>query len=238
MGISEKSEFMHYMKAVLRFYQEEASAAVLDVWWNICEPYSMKQVRAAITAYTASASGGLFAPNPIDIATSLQEVKSDAATQAWRKVVGAVQHVGAYKDIRFDDGLIHLVIQGLGGWPALCKTVRAERASFERRFCESYRAYCVCQQESVDGKNCKEWLLRYPSFLIGDRKPDAFYKKHNLRVPAPVDIGELRGCAYVERTGIKPHVDDFDEGGDVVESFFNDRGMSEAEMGEARGVRG
>lgn len=232
MDICEKSEFTHYIKAVLRFYEQEASEVVLDVWWSVCESYSMKQIRYAMTSYTASASGAVFVPNPTDIGCLLQEVKQDKVIQAWRKVAGAMSHVGAYKDIRFDDGVIHLVVQGLGGWPALCKTVRTEMGELERRFCECYRAYCVYLAQVNDDRRSGEQLLQYPSFLRGDRKPDAFYKKHKLRVPVPVEIGELKGCAYVERTGLKPDAKEDEDR--CVFGFFDGGVFAGVEVGEAR----
>jgi len=61
-----------------------------------------------------------------------------AAALAYDKVIKVFWDVGVYGSPKFDDPLIHAVIESLGGWVAFCKTPTDElkwwRKDFERKY--------------------------------------------------------------------------------------------------------
>jgi len=143
MNQSDKSSFAGLLSDAMAFYGRNVSDFALGVWWEACERFSFEQVSKALTAHAMDPEHGQFPPKPADIVRVLQGTRSDRALVAWGKVLDAMQRVGAYQSVVFDDGLIHIVVEDLGGWPAICQGEMENLPHVERRFCESYRAYAA-----------------------------------------------------------------------------------------------
>lgn len=193
MRSSEKVEFIGYITSVLAFYRQDVSDFVMDVWWAACAPYTMEQVRKALSQHATDPDQGRFAPKPADLVRMLGGTKTDRSQVAWGKVYEAMVHVGAYTDVCFDDGVIHAVVEDLGGWPTLCRTETKDLSYMQHRFCQSYQAYAG-----------RDDVVFVPK-LCGDAGPDNDQKYINrgLPVPAPVFIGDPQRCKQVMQLGVK-----------------------------------
>jgi hypothetical protein len=108
---------------------------------------------------------------------------------AWGKVMDAMQSVGAYTDVVFDDPAIHAAIEDLGGWPKVCRGELKDLSYLQHRFTESHRAYT--------GRG----VFEYPRVLIGDRSPDAAYAKRGLPPPKPAVVGNPDAALHVYANG-------------------------------------
>ena len=108
---------------------------------------------------------------------------------AWGKVCEAMGSVGAYKDVLFDDLVIHAVVEDLGGWPKMCRGETKELSYLQHRFTESYRAYA--------GKG----QFPFQRVLMGDRSSDAQFAMQGLPPPQPVVVGDPELAARVYRLG-------------------------------------
>lgn len=185
MQIQDKVKFSKLITDVLAFYRQDVSAFAMSVWWQACEPFDFEQVSKALSAHAVDPERGQFAPKPADVVKILAGTKTDRARLAWSKTFEAMQRVGAYKSVAFDDPIIHAVVEDLGGWMKLC---REEVTSFtEHRFCESYRAY-------VNRPD-----VAYPAKLLGEHE---CINRHEGRQSAPpVLIGNPQKAAEVLRLG-------------------------------------
>lgn len=143
MTPADKREFKALFAGAMGFYGKDLSTFTLNVWWQACEPFSLEQVSKALTAHAVDPERGQFAPKPADIVRVLQGTRTDRSLVAWGKVLDAMQRVGAYESVAFDEGVIHAVIEDLGGWVAICRGELKDLPHVERRFCESYRAYAA-----------------------------------------------------------------------------------------------
>lgn len=186
---AQKPEFGALIKDVLAFYKQNASSFALDVWWQACQGYDLEQVRKAITAHCMDAERGQFAPKPADLVRALEGTATDRAMIAWGKALEAMQRVGGYTDVVFDDPAIHAVVQDLGGWPKVCRTETAELSYLQHRFCEGYRAYAGRGQ------------FEYPRKLTGDRSPDHEYSSRGIPLPKPAVVGEVERARLVYQGG-------------------------------------
>lgn len=186
---AQKPEFGALIKDVLAFYKQNASSFALDVWWQACKGYDIEQVRKALTAHCMDAERGQFPPKPADLVRALEGTATDRAMIAWGKVLEAMQRVGGYTDVVFDDPAIHAVVQDLGGWPKVCRTETAELSYLQHRFCEAYRAYAGRGQ------------FEYPRKLTGDRSPDHEYSSRGIPVPKPAVVGEVERARLVYAGG-------------------------------------
>lgn len=182
-------EFRELLGGTLSFYRQDVTQFMLDVWWQACRGYDLEQVRKAMTAHAMDPDRGQFAPKPADIVRKLGGTSTDRAMLAWGKVMDAMQTVGAYTDVVFDDPAIHACVQDLGGWPKMCRTSMDELGYLQHRFCESHRAYA--SRESFE----------YPRALIGDRSPDEMYVKRGLPAPRPTLVGDASRAKRVYELG-------------------------------------
>lgn len=139
MQPGERPAFKSLLTDALAFYRRDVSTFALSVWWAACQPFDLEQVRKALTAHAMDPERGRFPPMPADIVLHLKGTHSDRALVAWGKVYEAIQRVGGYQSVVFDDGAIHAAIEDIGGWIAVCRSPEDELSHLQRRFCDSYR---------------------------------------------------------------------------------------------------
>lgn len=139
MKASERKDFAQLVSDVMAFYRRDVSTFALGVWWEACKPFDFEQVSKAFTAHTMDPEGCKFPPMPGDLVRVLHGTRTDRGLLAWAKVFDAMQRVGAYQSVAFDDPAIHLAIEDIGGWPTVCRTLIDELPFVQKRFTEAYR---------------------------------------------------------------------------------------------------
>jgi hypothetical protein len=179
MTEAEKPAFVDLITDALAFYRRDLSDFALSVWWQACQPFTMEQVRKALTAHTMDPEAGKFAPMPGDLVRVLQGTVTDRAMLAWGKVHDAMSSVGAWRNVVFDDPAIHAVIEDMGGWAKLARTETKDLGFVQHRFCESYKAY------SGRGN------FHYPALLGGDADPSWAWTAAGLKPPKPAVVGDV-----------------------------------------------
>lgn len=189
MKSADSPKFAGLITDAMAFYGKDISAFALNVWWQACERFEFEQISKALTRHAMDPERGQFAPKPADLVRMLAGTATDRAQIAWGKACEAMQRVGAYTDVVFDDPVIHAVIDDLGGWPKICRGELAELSYLQHRFTESYRAYAG--REGIE----------YPRKLIGDRASDEMYTRRGLPPPKAAIVGDLVKAREVYRTG-------------------------------------
>lgn len=189
MQPNDKPTFVRLITDVLAFYKQDASPFALSVWWQACQKFDIEQVRKALTQHAMDAERGQFAPKPADLVRQLEGTATDKAILAWGKVLHAMQSVGAYTDVVFDDPAIHAVVDDLGGWVKMCRGETKDLGYLQHRFCEAHRAYT--------GRGD----LEYPRLLCGDRSPDSVYAARGLQPPKPALIGDRARAQLTYQSG-------------------------------------
>jgi len=190
MNNNEVEELTILVTQVLAYYRQDVSEFALSVWKEACAPFTIEQVRKALTAHATDAEKGQFAPKVADVVRLLSGTKTDRAQLAWGKAFDAMSRIGAYQDVVFDDPAIHACIEDLGGWPKVCRSETKELSYMQHRFCESYKAYV--------GRG----TFDYPRRLAGDRSPDSEYEKKGISPPKPALVGNIEDCRNVFRGGV------------------------------------
>lgn len=69
-------------------------------------------------------------------------VTATSGIVAVTRLEGAMRRVGAYRSVVFDDPIIHLVVERMGGWPKLCSMADDEWKFLRRDFERIYDATC------------------------------------------------------------------------------------------------
>ena len=187
MQEADKAKFSTLVTEVLAFYRQDVSRFAMSVWWEACKGFDFEQVAKAFNAHALDPERGQFAPKPADLIKALQGTKTDRARMAWGKTFDAMQMVGAYQSVVFDDPVIHCVIEDLGGWTKVCRSDLNELSYLEHRFCEAYRAY--------SGRTD----LVYPAKLIGEF--EAINRHEGRKVAPPTLIGNPEKARQVLKVG-------------------------------------
>lgn len=191
MKAHEMPEFKACLEVVMSFYSKDVTETVLDIWLSVCEPFSLEQIKGAFNAHVVNPENGQFAPKPADIVRLLWGTKTDQALIAWGKVFDAMSSVGSYSDVCFDDGVIHRVIEDMGGWPRLCRTEQKDLSFIQSQFCKSYQAYAA-RGEVV-------FLPRLQG--LGGPDNEQMYASRGLAVPLPCFVGDEKKCKEVMALG-------------------------------------
>lgn len=141
MKASDRLKFFEVLGGVHDFYGRDLSKFAGQVWWQSCETFELEQVSKAFSAHLMDAEHGRFMPKPADLVRVLQGTRTDRSLMAWAKVFDAIQRVGGYTSVCFDDGLIHAAIEDMGGWVTLCRSDADELPFMQKRFCDTFKAY-------------------------------------------------------------------------------------------------
>lgn len=212
MKPTDRIEFSALLCAAMGFFKQDMSTFALTVWWEACKSFDMEQVSKALTAHTIDPEQGRFPPKPADVVRMLHGTRTDRALIAWSKVMDAMQRVGAYSSVVFDDGVIHAVIEDLGGWVAICRGELKDLPHVERRFCESYRAYAVrgsvvfpaMLSGAHDANNALKGFKCQPPALIGNVKMAGDVMRLGSSLPKTQITFQNAVGAVIERIGGTP----------------------------------
>lgn len=185
MTPADRKAFAVLVKDALAYYRQEATTFTLDVWWGACQRFDLEQVTTAIHRHAVDPERGQFAPKVADIVRQLQGTHTDRSLVAWGKVLDSASRVGAYSSVTFDDPVIHLAIEDLGGWITVCRTNTDELPHLQRRFCDSYRAHAA------------RGVTEFPAQLQGAHALELAGTKWADAAPAPVLIGDATRAQQV-----------------------------------------
>ncbi len=141
MTPQDKPAFAAMLAMLGEYYGREISDGLIGMYWQGLEEYDLDAVRDAINRHMRNPDAGQFMPRIADITRMLQGSTQDTALRAWAKVDRAIRHVGTYQSVAFDDPLIHVVVQDMGGWIGLGSRTEDEWPFVAREFETRYRGY-------------------------------------------------------------------------------------------------
>jgi len=117
---------------------EPPSQILLDVYWQAFKPYSDEDIQKAFEIAMTTLK---WFPKPVEILEILDGPVGSKASEAWRCLISAMEHVGAYRSVTFEDKTIHAVVNAWGGWDAICRITADELRFKAKEFKELYNSY-------------------------------------------------------------------------------------------------
>lgn len=156
MQDDDKIRFATLLTGIADYYGKTLAKTVIELYWQGLRQYDIGAVEKALWEHTQNPDNGQFMPKIADVTRNLQGRTQDQAAIAWSKVDAAVRRVGTYRDVAFDDGLIHRVIADMGGWIGFGMKSEDDWPFVAREFENRYRGYRM-RGEAPE----------YPSLLIG-----------------------------------------------------------------------
>ena len=121
MTQNDRPQFASLMKALGETYGNTApSKEKMELYFRVLSDLTIDQLTNAITALLNSRTTTTTFPVPGEIRAALSG-GATAAMAALDKAESAAGTWGAYRSIQFDDPVIHMVIESMGGWPKFCR---------------------------------------------------------------------------------------------------------------------
>jgi hypothetical protein len=188
MKHEDKSEFSALMASVGEYYGREVSDGLMGMYWQGLKNYDFPAVRDAMNRHVANPDTGQFMPKIADVAKMLGGTTQDSALRAWAKVDQAVRRIGPYRDVAFDDPLIHRVLHDMGGWVAFGHKNDDEWPFVAKEFENRYRGF-----------KARSEIPDYPPLLIGIA--GMHNQQHGYELEPPILIGNPTQAQEVMRLG-------------------------------------
>lgn len=177
------------LMAVCELYGKKMSTPLLSLYWSALERFNFDDIRRAITYHVNNPDVGQFMPKPADIIRYLEGDSHTLALQAWSKVESAIQKIGSYASIVFDDAIIHVVIIEMGGWSKLCGTSSSEMPFRANEFMKRYQSYHHKKLEF------------YPRYLPGAFEHVNRVNGYIDEIKCPVLVGDEKLALNIFSTG-------------------------------------
>jgi hypothetical protein len=171
--------FNEAMEAVFDMYlKPKPSHVLISMYFEALRHIPLEDVLIGISSHVKDTDQGTYLPKPADILRNIQGNTETQAQVAWTKVDKAIRSVGSYQTVVFDDGLIHAVIDDMGGWVTLCAGDLKEYPFKQNQFITRYRGYV------------NKPPITTPSKLIGISEASNSALSNNYRLPPPVLVGD------------------------------------------------
>jgi len=139
----DKQRFVKAITALHEYYGKDISSAVMELYWiGLCQ-HTNEELESAVMRHIANPDTGQWMPKVADLVKMMEGTTQDSAWQAWTKVERGISSAGTYRSVAFDDPIIHLVIDDMGGWIELCQTQAKEIPFIQKRFEQIYRSYKI-----------------------------------------------------------------------------------------------
>jgi len=185
MNGQDVKAFTEMIQALSEVYKNPLSKFAIKIYWNALKGYPLESL---LKAGESLAKSLRWMPKPADFVEAIDGGVGDRSAHAWHKVKRAIEDVGAYRSVVFDDPLIHATVMSMGTWPEICRTPIKELPFVAKRFESTYRAAEQNPPESHQGK------------LIGI-SDGGNMGRHDGHVRPPVMIGDVKRAAEVLRIG-------------------------------------
>lgn len=180
-------KFSTLMVGIGELYSKTISADLTNIYWLAMKKYDLQDVQKAFNTHVNNPDGGQFFPKPSDIVRIIEGSGETKALQAWAKVEKAIIQVGRYQSVAFDDGIIHAVIDDMGGWIKLCAIKNDGLPFYANEFQKRYMGYVLKKPNLC------------PRYLCGVSEQEN--TKNGFETAAPLLIGDAKKAVEVIRQG-------------------------------------
>ena len=117
MKNKNKKEFLKFMAVLSVTFDKEITEMLSEIYWNVLKEMDIKSF---IYACSMAVKTLKFFPKPIELLEIINGSPQDKSLMALLKVEKAISNHGYYYSVEFDDPLIHLTVENMGGWMQIC----------------------------------------------------------------------------------------------------------------------
>lgn len=136
MNANRKKDLAIIVEGLAAMFRTEVTKALLEGYWLGLSDLDYEEVkRAAVDAIRTCR----FMPTVSELRERIHGSLAERAVIAWQEVSKAIECVGAYQTVVFEDPVSNAAVSNVGGWQRLCESSADELDRFIRRDFE--RAY-------------------------------------------------------------------------------------------------
>lgn len=144
MRDSDQEAFIKLILDSSKYAKVTIASSDLSMYWNLLKKYELGQIEEAVLAHLDNPPDEFnLMPKAHHISGYIKSKQQPPiellATRAWELVLRRIKDEGRYTSQVFEDGLLHAVIESLGGWVKLCLT--EEKYLPRKEFKELYISY-------------------------------------------------------------------------------------------------
>lgn len=175
-------KFSVLMAALSEAFSQPVSPQKIEIYFRALQDLDIREIEDACWYIINTRTTSTF-PKIAEIRQAVSGQLEDQALMACLAVERAMQEVGAYQSVVFDDPVIHLVIDAFpGGWPGICSMPFEEWKFKRKEFIELYKTF-----KRGGGGN-----RRPPPKLCGIIEQTNFQRGLEEHIPEPVRISTGR----------------------------------------------
>lgn len=149
---TDSEDFFKCLIGAAEISRTELSSQAQFLYFQMLEKYELQEIQKAVRAHLANPDTGAFMPKPSDIIKHIEGNSDSQALQAWYKLITAIERVGPYQTVCFDDPIIHLCVQEMGGWLDLNNISDHDVPFKQNEFVKRYRGYLLTGYRSFPAK--------------------------------------------------------------------------------------
>ena len=136
----EFEEFAKFFESILYAYYNNPQLEKTIIYYHVLKDYDLDVVK---TAFMKIIKRSKYFPTVSEVVKEIEKKRDirDMALIAYLKVINAMNRIGPYKSIIFDDPVIHLVVDALGGWAEISKIPISQVERFKAEFINLYTIF-------------------------------------------------------------------------------------------------
>jgi len=185
MIAADRPRFAGLVTGTADYYGKALSDFSIDLYWDGLRQFDIGAIETSIKRHiNRPDKDGSFMPKVSDLKVMLEGRSGDQSALAWAKVDRAVRTVGTYEDVLFDDGLIHRIVDELGGWVWLGAQEEKNWPFIAKDFQARYQGYRM-RSEAPEYVGVLTGIANSQNSSVG------------MRQRAPVLVGDPDACRTV-----------------------------------------
>ncbi len=169
MKESDRKQFIEILGMMGEIYNQDLSELKIKAYWEVLKDLDIEVISNNATKHLKTEK---FFPRPSELRLNVSD--SDVALLAYNTLYSAINQFGYYDSVKFDDPVIHSVIELMGGWMKIYE--QEQDQWFEKQFISMYKAL----------QHKKE----HPEYIKGFFEIDNSLRGYDEFIPSPVLIGK------------------------------------------------
>jgi len=143
MAYLSKKLFAQYFNLLCELEDKTPSEALTKFYYEVVKHLSDAEFEEKMKQLLLTWKQN-YLPKPAEFLVSNAEELERRAYVALNKLMNVIEDYGAYASVKFDDPVIHMVVQNMGGWVEVCKTEVTEWQRFKKNeFIKLYKIYSI-----------------------------------------------------------------------------------------------
>ena len=130
----KREAFAKIISGLQVYYRHEMSEIEMSIYWSALQDWTEERLREAASSHVRRSK---WFPKLSELAEAVGGSETDAASEAWLRVLRAVGSVGRYRSIDFG-AEANAATQSVGGWIKLCGMAEKELPFVERRWKQAF----------------------------------------------------------------------------------------------------